>query len=208
MDIKKLLLTASLCFGLQACLITPDYEVVAGVNQHAETEANFSRVVSRKNSVVSIEVDSFIDSKFDYPSVYIGLHNNQTETASVALDNITVEADGELLIVKDPAALFEERQNRLARLTILYNGHDKPKQRTHAERINRHRRGEVNAEFNSHNNNYSRYVEQQLMDNDIEPNTSYGGYIAFDRLDHKVKNYKVTVWFNDEEHVFIIKRSS
>jgi hypothetical protein len=190
--------------GLQGCLLTPDYQAIPGVNQTAQVETNFSRVISHKNSIVSVEVDSFIDSKFDYPSVYIGLHNSDDKTASVALDDIRVEADGQELIVKDPASLFDERQNRLARLTILYNGHPEPRQRN---RSNRTKRKGINPEFNEYNNDYTRYVEHQLMDNDIEPNTSYGGYIAFDRLDRKVQHYRVTIRFNDEDHVFIITRS-
>ena len=210
MGIKKLLFTVGLCFSLQACLLTPDYRAIADVDQSSEIEPTFSRVVSRKSSIVSIEVASFIDSKFDFPSVYIGLHNNNSETTSVALDDTTVEADGELLLVKDPAALFEERQNRIARLTLLYNGRERPRefnQRNRQVRRRDGRNGSIHGKFTENNNDYSRYVAHQLMDNDIEPDTSYGGYIAFDRLDHKVKNYKVTVRFNNEDHVFYVKRS-
>lgn len=206
MRIRQLLFVTSLCFGLQACLLTPDYRAVAVTNQTIETETHFSRVVSHKNSVVSVEVDSFIDSKFDYPSIYIGLHNSLTDATSIALSDIIVEADGELLTIKNPALLAEERQNRLARLTILYNGHEEPR-RFGQNRDNRRQNRHHNVRFDQHNNDYSRYVDSQLMNNEMPPDSSYGGYIAFDRLDRKVKLYTVTVLFNNEEHVFYIERS-
>ncbi|TDF41364.1 hypothetical protein EYS14_00425 [Alteromonadaceae bacterium M269] len=198
MDIRKLLLATAVGFGLQGCLVTPDYQAVASTNQYGQSEAHFSKVVSQKNSIVSVEVDSFIDSKFDYPSVYVGVHNNHDETQLITLGNITVEADGRVLTLKDPEALKEERQNRISRLERLLKGSGN----SDRESRQRNTRGTDGS-----SNNYERYVANQLMDSEIEPNTSYGGYIAFDRLERDVENYKVTVRFNDEEHIFVIKRS-
>lgn len=176
---KYLFLLFVLSFALTGCVST-DFEVLASAEQMQTQKNSISSVVSNKKNTVMVKVDSFINGKYDYPALLVGVINNQSEDIELYLSDIQVLANGEQVDIVDPASLEKERNHRLVVLNRpgVMRGHRSVVVGQKGDRVANATHQNARTANQHITNKYKHFIHTQLQDSVVEPEGFYGGYIS------------------------------
>lgn len=207
---KKLAISVSALFLLQGCYLTPDFQAKADSSQQSITSEKSSSVQSTRTQVAIVEVDKYINAKFDKPAFKVVVMNQHAEPIKLDLTDIRVLADGKMVKILDPVKAKAERQRMLKLMTSNAGNRG-------TRSVNRG----PDVGFSSVKSNtslygsrlhkdvsYKDFIDQQLLNVIVKPNHAYSGYVTLDKEDlDDVEQLQVSLLIDSEQHVFNIVRN-
>ncbi|TRY29054.1 hypothetical protein [Aliiglaciecola sp. M165] len=207
---KLLAVSVSALLLLQGCYLTPDFQAKADSTQQSSTSKKFSAVQSTQSQIAIVEVDKYINAKFDKPAFKVVIVNQDQQPVALNLADIKVLADGQEVTILDPKLAKADRE-RMVKLMTSNAGNRGTRSVNRGPNAGFAPLANNSTAYSvglSKDVNYKEFISQQLTDTVVKPMHTYSGYVTLDRenLDD-VKELQVSMYVDSEEHVFNIVRN-